>query len=145
MNLRLYKTPYYDPIYPNVRRLLFEGKVPADDQGNESDLYIYVWLNMDGYLHAFQAVLGDMITLALQMPDRLSFGKLSRDIVNRASTQRETSDERKMIVSAIDQITNESFPSLLESIKRIIGGESILEVQLAQDEMTLFVELCGEI
>ncbi len=144
MNLRLYKKPYYDPIYPNVRRLLFEGKVPADDQGNESDFYIYVWLNMDGYLHAFQAVLGDMITLALQMPDRLSFGKLSRDIVNRASTRRETSDERKMMVSVIDQITNESFPSLFESIKRIIGGESILEVPLAQDEMTLFVGLCGE-
>ena len=58
--------------------------------------------------------------------------------------KRETSEERKRIVSVIDQVTNENFPSLLESIKRIIGGASIPEVRLDQDEMAFFMELCEE-
>ncbi len=142
MNLRLYKSPYFDPVYPHIRRLLFEGQVPADEKGYDADFYIYVWLTVDGYLHAFQAVLGDTITLAFQMPDRMSYGRLSRDIINRGVTTRETSAERSQLISVIDKATSDSFPALLESIKCIVNGEHLDTVSLSKQEMAVFDTLC---
>ncbi len=144
MNLRLFKTPYFDPIYPNVRRFLFEGKVLPEEETRPLDFYLYVWLNMDGHLHAFQAVLEDTITVAYQMPDRLTYGKVSRDIMNRGATQRETSDERKKLVAVIEKMSSGDFPSLFGSIREIVKGEQIPEIKLTKKEEKLFASLCEE-
>lgn len=142
MNLRLYKTPYVDPIYPHIVRLLFEGNILGKKKNIDSDFYLYVWINNVGYLHAFQAVLGDKITLAYQVPSNLSFGRLTRDIVNRGATHIESLEERDKIISAISQMENDSFPVLLGYIKKIAKGENIPEVKLTLEEMSIFSGIC---
>ncbi len=144
MNLRLYKTPFFDPIYPDIRRFLFEGKILNEQETRPLDFYLYVWLNMDGYLQAFQAVMEDTITVAYQMPDRLTYGKVSRDILNRGATQRETSEERRKLIVVIEKMTSGEFPSLFGSIREIVKGEQIPEIQLSKEEQKIFITLCSK-
>ena len=143
MKLRLYKTPYFDPMHPGVRRLLFEGKVAIDDR--KLDFYIYVWITVDGVVQAFQAVLEDTITLAFQVPAKLSFGKISKEVVNRATNEQETSQERKKLVSVIGFMINDEFPDLLVFIKDVVTGNSVTEKHLNKKEMQLFSILCDSL
>ncbi len=144
MNLRLYKAPFFDPIYPDIRRFLFEGKALSEQEARPLDFYLYVWLNMDGYLHAFQAVMEDTITVAYQMPDRLRYGKVSRDILNRGATQRESSEERKRLIAVIENMTSREFPSLFGSIREIVKGEQIPQIKLSKKEKKIFITLCSK-
>lgn len=142
MNLRLYKTPHIDPLYPSLIRLLFEGKVPGKRSSEESDYYMYVWINNVGYLRGFQAVLGNRITFAYHVPSRRSFGILARDIINRGVTQKESPEDREKIISAMDCMSNSSFPILLGYIKKLAKGEDIVEVKLSFEEMNTFSDIC---
>ena len=142
VELRLYKTPHIDPIHPNLVRLLFEGKVPGKKIQEESDFYMYVWINRLGYLRGFQAVLGDRVTFAYHVPSKRSFGRLARDIINRGITARESSEEKKDIISAIDYISNDTFPALVGFIKKLAHGETIPEAKLTFKEMRIFSEIC---
>ena len=141
MKLRLYKTPQIDPIHPNLIRLLFEGKVPGKRIPGESDYYMYVWINNVGYLHGFQAVLGNRITFAYHVPSKRSFGILARDIINRGVTQKESPEDREKIISAMNCMSNSSFPILLDYIKKLANGENISEVKLSSDEKKTFSQI----
>lgn len=146
MNLHLYKTPYYDPLYPQIVRLLFEGKVPNCDNDIEADFYVYVWLHLEGYLYAFQVVLADTITLAFQLPSQLRYGKVSRDIVNRAATAVETTGERQQLIEAIDIMESEEFPVLLNDIKKIVrAGKEPEKVLLSKNEQMQLYKLYNKI
>lgn len=142
MNLQLYKTPYSDPMCPNLIRLLFEGKVPTERGTGESDYYIYVWITNGGYLRGFQAVLGNKISFAYHVPSKRSFGVLGHDIINRGVTQKESPEERERIISAMNCMSNRSFPILFEHIKKLVNGEDISEVKLSFKEMKTFSKIC---
>jgi hypothetical protein len=141
VNLRLFKTPHSDPLHPNLIRLLFEGKVPGEEVTEESDYYIYVWINTGGYLRGFQAVLGNRISFAYHVPSKRSFGILARDIINRGVTRKESPEEREKIISAMNCMSNDSFPILLDYIKKLANGEDISEVKLSSKEMKNFSKI----
>lgn len=142
MKLRLYKTPHIDPIHPSLIRLLFEGKVPGKRSPEESDYYMYVWINNVGYLRGFQAVFGNRITFAYHVPSKRSFGILARDIINRGVTRKESPEDRKKIISAMNCMSNNSFPILLGYIKKLVNGENMSEVKLSFEEMNTFSDIC---
>ena len=141
MKLRLYKIPHIDPLHPNLIRLLFEGKVPEKKSAEESDYYIYVWINSGGYLRGFQAVLGNRISFAYHVPSKRSFGILARDIINRGVTKKESPEEREKIISAMNCMSNDSFPVLLDYIRKLANGEDISEVKLSSKEMKTFSKI----
>ena len=141
MKLRLFKTPHSDPLHPNLIRLLFEGKVPEKKSAEESDYYIYVWINNSGDLRGFQAVLGNRISFAYHVPSKRSFGILARDIINRGVTKKESPEEREKIISAMNCMSNDSFPVLLDYIRKLANGEDISEVKLSSKEMKTFSKI----
>ena len=103
---------------------------------------MYVWINNVGYLRGFQAVLGNRITFVYHVPSKRSFGILARDIINRGVTRKESPEDRKKIISAMNCMSNNSFPILLGYIKKLVNGENMSEVKLSSEEMNTFYDIC---
>ena len=141
MDLRLYKEPHIDPGYPDIVRLLFEGKVPGKENQDDADFYMYVWILKDGHLHGFQAVLGERVALGYHVPGRISFGRLGRDLINRGITQTETAEDREKLLAALADMSSDRFPVLINYIKKPACGEAVEEYRLAAEEMTFFSSL----
>jgi hypothetical protein len=142
MRLFLYRTPYVDPLKPDSVRLLFEAK--ADDEQNQtgSDFYLYVWITRSGSLESFQGVCGDSVALTHSQHTGLSWGKVSRSIMNRGITEMESVQERKACIDTVDAMKSEEFPLLLETIKKIVAGESGIDNNLPAKELELFRKMC---
>ncbi len=144
MHLKLYKTPFFDPLYPAVRRLLFEKNEDDSHGDRRHDFYLYVWLTTEGVLQSFQAVLEETIILNYTMHERLSFGKVSRHIINRGVTERETPEERALMVETMAKISSDQFPSLFRAISKVARGALVPEITLNDTERSYFYSLCGE-
>lgn len=144
LKLRLYKTPYIDPMFPNLVRLLFEGRF-IENKAISYDFYIYVWLNRLGYFKGFQAVLDERITLAFHMSSKRFFGKLARDIIDRGITKAESPEEREKILNAINEMSNNEFAGLLGAIIDLAKGGAVTEVKLSDREMKVFSKILKEV
>lgn len=142
MRLLLYRTPYVDPLKPESVRLLFEAK--ADDKQNQtgSDFYLYVWITRSGSLESFQGVCGDSVALTYSQECGLSWGKVSRSIMNRGITEKESGQEREACIDTVGAMESQEFPLLLETIKKIVARETRADNSLSAKELKLFKKMC---
>jgi hypothetical protein len=62
--------------------------------------------------------------------------------MNRGITEMESVQERKACIDTVDAMKSEEFPLLLETIKKIVAGESGIDNNLPAKELELFRKMC---
>jgi hypothetical protein len=140
MNVSIYKTPYQDPLHPHLIRLLFESR--PDAGANESTFYLYIWLTEDGVMHSLQGVCGESVAFTGKEKSGLTWGKVSKEIINRGVTDAESMSERTGCAEMAHTMENREFPHLIGAIKRILATGFFDSVTLDNEELKLFQTLC---